>query len=91
MLESLTYLRGVFEGSKGNHLSRLTIDYGDSKVGCLNELQNFRVSIDSVIVVVLTDVHQINDGIGVVGVGAPQYQAFRVKSCRLVANLSLSG
>lgn len=93
--ESVTYLRVVFEGSEGAHVA-LAVDHRDREVGRLNQLQDLGIRVHAVVDVVFADLDEVDDGVAVVGVRAPEDDALTVEVlegllevlARVVAGLS---
>lgn len=60
----------VFKSGEGDDGARVTVNDRDAQVGSLNQLQDFRIRVDPVVVVIFADLDQVDDGVGVVGVCA---------------------
>jgi len=68
----------VLEGSEANYIS-VCVDGRDRQIGGLNQLEHLRVGVHSVVDVVLSDLDQVDDGVGVVGIGSSENDIINVE------------
>lgn len=87
--ESVTYLWVVFKGSEGAHVA-LAVDHRDREVGRLNQLQDLRVRVHTVVDVVLANLNEVDDRVAVVGVRAPQNDALTVEVLEVLLEMLAS-
>lgn len=73
-----TYLGEVFEGSECTDVA-LAVEHGNGEVGSLDQLEHTGVGVDTIVDVVLADRNQVNDLVGVIGVGSAKDEALVVE------------
>ena len=68
----------VFKGGKGAHVT-VTVDDSDCEVSSFNQLKDFRIRVDAVVDVVLSNLNQVDDRVTVVGVCTSKNDTFIVE------------
>ena len=74
----MAYLWVIFECGK-SHDAALSIEHRDGQVGSLNQFEDLRVGVHSIVHVVLAHLDQVNNLIAVVRVGASQDDALEIE------------